>query len=102
MGNKTSSPSTQPNNDKKDNKKNKKLNQKDINKIIIQLSDFEVLLNKKIAFVESQMDKELKNAKKHGKKNKRGKWYTNSYIIYFLFGYLQMSLYCLYFPCINW
>lgn len=71
MGNKTSSPATQPNNDKKDNKKNKKLNQKDINKIIIQLSDFEVLLNKKIAFVESQMDKELKNAKKHGKKNKR-------------------------------
>ena len=83
MGNRSSSKNKQ-----EKSKKQKKLNHKEINKNIQRLYDFEDMLHKKIEFIESQADKEINNARRHGKKNRRGRKSLCTIILQGHYGYM--------------
>jgi len=44
---------------------------------IQKLRETEEMLSKKSEFLEKRIDKEMADAKKHGMKNKRGKWFIS-------------------------
>lgn len=72
MGNRVGGQEGSKSKESSKSKRSSKKADKEREAIVDRLQDLEHILQKKIAFLDSQIDKELANATRHGKKNKRG------------------------------